>query len=74
MTEVEYLSRIIIDYQNKIRRVRELHKPVKTEGDSGIIDICKDCSDAHYICDGVAYVEYPCPTIKALDGDSHEKE
>jgi hypothetical protein len=44
-----------------VARVREIHRPL--DGDAlGILDpeeICKECSN-----------DYPCPTIKALDGDS----
>lgn len=44
-----------------IQRVRELHKPVKTYG-----WLC--CSYCAYVRDE-DYQEYPCETIKALDGE-----
>lgn len=47
-----------------IQRVRELHTPKEYE------NTCKTCDKTDM---GVT-VPYPCPTIKALDGDSHEKE
>ena len=49
-----------------IKRVRELHKPVDTSKIWGMPDYgicCVACE-----VNGMA-VEYPCPTIKALDGD-----
>lgn len=47
-----------------IERVRKLHKPVAGIG----ITECAVCVDDRMYW--VESVEYPCPTIKALDGES----
>ena len=49
-----------------IQRVRELHREVP--GRSHKETTCEECYGDY------TYYEYtyPCPTIKALDGDSHE--
>lgn len=46
--------------QSAIERVRELHKPVNYHSNNhkGEIAICLECKE-----------KYPCPTIKALDGE-----
>jgi hypothetical protein len=60
---VEYLSK---DWDTAtknllaINRVRELHSPTQR---LGFVPIRYDCIN----CNGFAY---PCPTIKALDGDT----
>lgn len=49
-----------------IERVRALHRPVEIEPSD---TICGECSyrmpNGHYL----QQVDYPCPTIAALDGD-----
>ena len=54
----------LIEYKEMreaIARVRELHY--------GVIDTggfhCEECSDTEF----GHYIEYPCPTIKALEGE-----
>lgn len=57
------------EYKQAIERVRELHKPVTSyKGmDNDEIIGCYECEETG---SGREYwVEYPCPTIKALDGD-----
>lgn len=52
-----------------IKRVRELHKPVKSYKGKDHTEIvgCYECEETG---SGREYwVEYPCPTIKALDGE-----
>jgi hypothetical protein len=52
------------EMREAIARVRELHKETK-----GYCDICYDYYDYE------AYsVQYPCPTIKALDGEMTTRE
>jgi len=51
-----------------ILRVRELHKPVDID-DLGSWIVCEGCSN-QFIDDEAPYVNYPCPTIKALDGET----
>ena len=53
---------------DKIKRVRALHKPVNI-GSDGFPEwlICEGCS--HKDLDGDQLVNYPCDTIKALDGE-----
>lgn len=47
--------------QEAIQRVRELHYGVI---DTGGIH-CEECSDTEF----GHYIEYPCPTIQALEGE-----
>ena len=51
-----------------IKRVRELHKAVNIASD-GFPEwvICEGCSHKDYDQDQL--IDYPCPTIKALDGE-----
>ena len=49
--------------QEAIQRVRELHKEF-AGNISGELELCDICHDAN----GEA-LNYPCPTIKALDGE-----
>ena len=51
-----------------IQRVRELHKPVDID-DLGSWIVCEGCSN-QFIDDEAPYVNYPCATIKALDGET----
>lgn len=56
-------------YREATKRVRELHKPVKSYKGTDHTEIvgCYECEETG---SGREYwVEYPCPTIKALDGD-----
>lgn len=47
-----------------IQRVREIHKPVEYYGQR----FCAVC-----VVDGIPEsISYPCPTIKALDGDTDD--
>lgn len=56
-----YLQSQVTYYKEQVARVRELHKPVKIYG-----WLC--CSYCAYVR-GEEYQEYPCETIKALDGE-----
>ena len=64
----KYLIELIEKYTMSFQRVRELHKPVTSyKGmDHDEIVGCYECEETG---SGREYwVEYPCPTIKALDG------
>ena len=53
-----------------VKRVAELHKPVNGPYDDLACETCTDYLNiyAGEIGSEPAYVEYPCPTIQALDG------
>jgi len=57
------MARTIADQQEAIERVRELHKEF-AGNIPGDLELCDVCHDAN----GVP-MYYPCPTIKALDGE-----
>ena len=47
-----------------IARVRELHSSIPCfKSDCECEGLCRSCSSLHW------EVDYPCPTIKALDGE-----
>lgn len=57
------------NHYDAIQRVRELHKPVKSYKGRDHTEIigCYECEETG---SGREYeVEYPCPTIQALDGE-----
>jgi len=58
-----------IEYREAIQRVRDLHKPIATQYSTGQkYTGCAVCGDEGW--DESFYPhEYPCDTIKALDGD-----
>jgi len=47
-----------------IKRVRELHQP-----DTDYPDECKHCTTLRGVIGLTNWVQYPCPTIEALDGE-----
>ena len=51
-----------------INRVRELHKPFQFDALSSK-RACAECSQINKHGMSVFGVEYPCPTIKELDGE-----
>ena len=51
---------------DKIKRVRELHKPIELMTDYGKKQICQECYEVA-VDRNRAF--YPCYTIKALDGE-----
>jgi hypothetical protein len=56
------------EINNAIKRVRELHKLVIEDNAAcGDIDCCGEYEEYELCAD--CYCEYPCPTIKALDGE-----
>ena len=59
--------------QEAIQRVRELHKPIQYDMDSEIM-ICQECKSLCHSYSGLGCeiptdAQYPCWTIKALDGE-----
>ena len=56
------------DLRAAIERVRALHRPVLiAPAGSGFSEDISCCDACHDDCD--AWVPYPCPTIRALDGE-----
>lgn len=54
-----WVANRMMEAYEAVRRVRELHKP----NDLGDKIVCDECEGLLYL------TEYPCPTIKALDGE-----
>jgi hypothetical protein len=57
-----------------IERVRELHKEI--DGNSSVCgdpDCCGEYIEGWTMCQD-CYSDYPCPTIKALDGEQNEQK
>jgi hypothetical protein len=54
------VSRVSKPLQDAIQRVRDLHREISGPADDLT---CSECA-----VDELNYPEYPCPTIKALDG------
>lgn len=50
--------------EEKIYRIRELHKPT-----IAAFPICHECNRALLMSNADAFILYPCPTIKALEGE-----
>lgn len=76
--EVNRFAEKVNANKEAIQRVRDIHKPVtsheykKINGNLERVEIlgCIECEETG---SGREYlVKYPCPTIKALDGDSDE--
>jgi hypothetical protein len=63
MIKSEQLAEQFIDMSKAIKRVRDLHIP-RTAYDGSLV--CVAC-ESFYEDSGA--VDYPCPTIKALDGE-----
>ena len=59
-TEI-FLMKQIEKYKAQVERVRELHQPINGPADD---TTCKAC-----VIDEDNYPTYPCPTVKALDGE-----
>ena len=56
------VARVASEAEEAIARVRELHK-----NNNGVCAVCID--DYNFMDSHLEWLEYPCPTIKALDGD-----
>lgn len=56
IVELKDILQGFIDQQKAIQRVQELHKPIQLDKDWG--EHCEYCDQ-----------DYPCGTIKALDGE-----
>lgn len=57
------------ELEANIQRVRDLHAPKDYVFKLGTIVICSVCRDDR----GNVFITYPCPTIKALGGETNEK-
>lgn len=58
-------------FRLQLKAVRELHKPViESNAACGDPDCCGEYEEFE-LC-GDCYCDYPCPTIKLLDGDTDE--
>jgi hypothetical protein len=62
----------LVNAWEAVQRVVELHKPVNGPYDDLSCETCTDYLNiyAGEISSEPAYVEYPCPTIEALDGET----
>jgi hypothetical protein len=65
MSLLELTANQLFKLQEAIERVRELHRPLDMNLDGRHL-VCKGCTNE--IWEDEKYVEYPCPTIKALEG------
>jgi hypothetical protein len=58
--------------EQRAQKVRELHQPEDTEGDDPRYRLCRSCSTFETY-EGER-VNYPCPTIRALDGETPQPD
>jgi hypothetical protein len=64
------LARVASEAEEAIERVRELHKPIEEVNENGFVNIvCNGCFDEEPSTGQEFHHDYPCPTIKALDGE-----
>lgn len=61
---IEEFKGIANGYKQAIERVRKLHEPWLLLKKQPVCKVCVEIENQN-----VYWVEYPCPTIKALDGD-----
>lgn len=70
-TQIVSLTNKVVSLEEAIQRVRDFHKPITTQYDNENKTEyigCAECGDEGW--DGTFYHhEYPCDTIKALDGE-----
>jgi DNA repair exonuclease SbcCD ATPase subunit len=67
-TEVQYQRNMDKQLTAQIQRVRKLHEPVKENNAAcGEPDCCGEYEEWEQCAD--CQCDYPCPTIKALDGE-----
>lgn len=64
---IEEFKGVAHRYKQAIERVRDLHKPFQFDALSSK-RACTECSQINKHGMSVFGIEYPCPTIKALDG------
>lgn len=62
-----YTPTFIKKNMDAIKRVRELHYPT-TDGGCSDPECCS-AQDSEFFCAECVNYEYPCPTIKALNGE-----
>jgi hypothetical protein len=64
---------LFVEAVESIKRVRELHPPLERLTSTGTGIYCRSCSHLATVnCpEYVHLIEYPCPTIKALDGKTN---
>ena len=59
-----------LELMQAIERVRELHKPIDETNENGFVNtVCSGCYDEDASTGEKFHDLYPCPTIKALDGE-----
>ena len=57
------------EMREAIQRVRELHKPYQWDALLPNSLLCFECSKINERGSNMFSIQYPCPTIKALDGE-----
>lgn len=67
-THLELVEQDNLKMYAAIKRVRELHRPIKSLFGFEICKICLKDFPTEYPST-YSVVPYPCPTIKALDGE-----
>ena len=67
-TEI-FLMKQIEKYKAQVERVRELHKPYQWDALLPNSLLCFECSKINERGSNMFSIKYPCPTIKALDGE-----
>jgi hypothetical protein len=66
---IEEFKGLLNRHKQAVARLRELHKPVRSYKGKDNTEVlgCIECEETG--SGREYYVEYPCPTIQALDGD-----
>lgn len=61
-------NRAVCEVGFRSAAVREIHKPMpQYDRATRVDDVCAECSG------GFKFIKYPCPTIRALDGETDGK-
>lgn len=61
-------ANIIVNAVNAVARLRELHKPKELSNGYSPVYVCSHCQPD----EESRHVDYPCPTIRAIDGSDDE--
>jgi len=71
LVHLAVLNTAFLQVMDTIEQVRKLHKLVIEDNAAcGDIDCCGEYEEWELCAD--CYCEYPCPTIKILDGDTND--